>query len=90
MTPNILIEGTIAAPTTAEFTIVHGPALLFCSGLAGAEVVTLNLSNGAAYFDSKLSLVVATPILTLTSPGQYQVSIASSTGAVKVGIYQKV
>lgn len=103
MKPSILISGTIAATTTAFVRVTRDqlPATVFAAGLAGAEAVAVSLlaadvseedaaagdllaltSGGTAW-----TLDVDNNVLILSGPGHYHLSIDSSAGAVKIGVY---
>ena len=93
-TPQILISGTITEATTGAFEVrdsANGaPArvTLFAAGLAGAETASISLVvDGATTLTiAALALAVATPIREITAKGRYVVSIASTAGAVKIGV----
>lgn len=100
MRPTILISGTIAATTRAQFTVerAHQPVTVFAAGLAGTEKVTIQLlkadTNEPASSDfftitsggADYVLDVDTNVRTIVGPGTYQLVIDSSAGAVAIGI----
>ena len=102
MKPSILISGTIEAETTATIHVPHGAVhTIFANGLDGTEAVAVSLlaadvDEGDAAAGDWLALLVAgaavqldvdTPSRLLEGPGVYQLSIAASAGAIKVGVY---
>lgn len=92
MVPQTLISGTISGATTAVFEVRRAPALLFVQGLAGVEAVAVNLVGSSAFALSTggnaWELDVDDNNRTLDAPGQYEVSISSSAGAILVGLYE--
>lgn len=91
MTPTILISGTIEAATTAVFDIRQNQrATLFAHGLAGSEAVAVSLviDPATVLAQSSLALSTSATMREISAPGQYQVSISSSAGAVKIGVFK--
>lgn len=95
MKPSILISGTIAAPTAGKFSLEDGgrPAMIYAEGLAGAETAVLQVMTSDGTYLSlvdgsgALQLSATVTVLKVDMPGEYQVLVASSVGAIEVGCY---
>ncbi len=67
-------------------------ATIYASGLDGTESVAVKLWTGTAWLPllvagAAVQLDVDTPSRLVEGPGRYQLSVASSVGAIEVGIY---
>jgi len=80
----MLINPTTAAKNSSPFVVQHPPAVVRCTGLAGAETYTLQWDVGNGKFENvpatDYQMTVAEPKILINAPGNYQLVKSATAG----------
>ena len=81
---DMLIHPTTSATTSFPFAVQYPPAVVRCTGLAGAETYTLQWDAGGGKFENvpatDYQLTVTEPKLRIDVPGNYQLVKSATAG----------
>ncbi len=86
MSDNNTYIAAVTAADTKLLSLNNGQSVtISASGLAGAEVIDVQVLQGTVYASVGEELTVAEPAKILDGPGQYQISKGVTVGVV--GVY---